>query len=87
MHRAVCWLVRGPLHRVHADQSRLPLLLGHEPLIPRARSFLADEFLRSDASHLFFIDADIGFDPKAVITMLGMMSDDRRYVSDRPVIA
>jgi len=43
--------------------------LYNESLITRARNYLADEFLRSDCTHLMFIDADIGFDPNDVIAL------------------
>jgi len=35
--------------------------LFNESLITRARNYCVDEFLRSEATHLMFIDADIGF--------------------------
>ena len=35
--------------------------LFNESLITRARNYLVDEFLRSDCTHLMFIDSDIGF--------------------------
>jgi len=47
----------------------------NESLIPRARNYLADEFLRSGFTHLMFIDADIHFNPKDVITLLAMEKD------------
>ena len=43
--------------------------LFNESLITRARNYLVDEFLRSDSTHLMFIDADIGFDPNDVIAL------------------
>jgi len=43
--------------------------LYNESLITRARNYLVDEFLRSDCTHLMFIDADIGFDPNDVIAL------------------
>ncbi len=49
--------------------------LFNESLIQRARNYLADEFLRSDATHLMFIDSDIHFDPNDVITLLAMDED------------
>lgn len=41
-----------------------------EALITRARNLLAAEFLASDATHLLFVDADQGFDPRDVLRML-----------------
>lgn len=48
--------------------------LFNESLIQRARNYCVDEFLRSDCTHLLFIDADIAFNPKDVISMLAMQS-------------
>ncbi len=53
--------------------------LFNESLIPRARNYLVDEFLRSDSTHLMFIDADIGFDPKDVLALLALQDDDSEY--------
>lgn len=44
--------------------------LFNESLITRARNYLADEFLRSDCTHLLFIDSDIEFNSEDVLTML-----------------
>jgi len=46
--------------------------LFNESLITRARAYLADEFLRSDCSHMMFIDADISFNPMDVLVMLAL---------------
>jgi hypothetical protein len=43
-----------------------------DALITRARNFLVDDFLRSDFTHLLFIDADIVYSPADVLTMLGI---------------
>ena len=44
----------------------------NESLITRARNYLADEFLRSDCTHLMFLDADINFNPKDIFTLLAL---------------
>lgn len=50
--------------------------LFNESLITRARNYCCDEFLRSDCTHMIFIDSDISFDPKDVLTMLALMDPD-----------
>jgi len=42
----------------------------NESLIPRARDNCVHSFLKSDATHLMFIDADIKFEPQHVVKML-----------------
>jgi len=44
--------------------------ISNESLIQRARNYLVDEFLRSDYTHLMFIDSDITFNPDDVLSML-----------------
>jgi hypothetical protein len=46
--------------------------LFNESLITRARNYLVDEFLRSDCTHMLFLDADICFDARDVIAMLAL---------------
>lgn len=53
--------------------------LFNESLITRARNYCVDEFLRSDATHLMFIDSDIGFQPNDVIALLALQTDDSPY--------
>ncbi len=53
--------------------------LFNESLITRARNYIVDEFMRSDATHLMFIDSDIGFDPRDVLGMLALQGDDTEY--------
>ena len=53
--------------------------LFNESLITRARNYCADEFLRSNATHMMFIDSDIGFSAQDVIAMLALQSDDSEY--------
>ena len=45
-------------------------IMGNESLITRARSILAEKFLRSNATHLLFIDSDIVFHEETVVRML-----------------
>lgn len=49
--------------------------LFNESLIQRARNYIVDEFLRSECTHMMFIDADIAFNAIDVIAMLAMDKD------------
>jgi hypothetical protein len=53
--------------------------LFNESLITRARNYCVDEFMRSDATHLMFIDSDIGFNPQDVLALMALSSDDSPY--------
>lgn len=53
--------------------------LFNESLITRARNYCVDEFLRSDCTHLMFIDSDIGFSGESVLTLLALASDESPY--------
>lgn len=53
--------------------------LFNESLITRARNYCVDEFMRSDCTHMMFIDSDIGFDPRDIVAMMALMSDDSEY--------
>lgn len=53
--------------------------LFNESLITRARNYCVDEFMRSDCTHMMFIDSDIGFDANDIMGMLALMSDDSEY--------
>ena len=53
--------------------------LFNESLITRARNYCVDEFLRSEATHLMFIDSDIGFNPQDVLALLALMTDESPY--------
>ncbi len=51
-------------------------MLGHDALITRSRNTLVGQFLDTPgATHLLFIDADIGFDPAQVERMLAAGKD------------
>lgn len=56
--------------------------LFNESLITRARNYLVDEFMRSDCTHLMFIDSDIGFDPMDVLA-LAAIADPK---SDKDIV-
>lgn len=49
--------------------------MGNESLITRGRSILAGRFLTSTATHLLFIDADIGFEPDVIFRLLDADKD------------
>ena len=53
--------------------------LFNESLITRARNYCCDEFVRSGATHLMFIDSDIGFNPQDVIALLAIQDDASPY--------
>jgi hypothetical protein len=54
--------------------------LFNESLVQRARNYIVDEFLRSDCTHLLFIDADIAFSPRDALALLGMhLQDPEKY--------
>jgi len=49
--------------------------LFNESLITRARNYLVDEFLRSDCTHLLFLDSDIHYNPQDVVALLALDKD------------
>lgn len=53
--------------------------LFNESLVQRARNYCCDEFIRSGATHMMFIDSDIGFDAQDVLMMLALQSDESEY--------
>lgn len=46
--------------------------LFNESLITRARNYCCDEFMRSGADHMMFIDSDIGFNPQDVLALMAL---------------
>jgi len=71
MHSMVGLLQRG----TEAGYEVTLQMLGHESLITRGRNALAAMFLDSPATHLMFIDADIGFNPAEAERMLKFNQD------------
>lgn len=59
--------------------------LFNESLITRARNYCVDEFLRSDYTHLMFIDSDIGFDPNDILS-LSVLADPDDHTENRKEI-
>lgn len=49
--------------------------LFNESLITRARNYLVDEFLRSDCTHMMFIDSDIHYAPQDILALLALDKD------------
>lgn len=49
--------------------------LFNESLITRARNYLVDEFIRSEFTHLLFLDSDIHFNPQDVIALMALDKD------------
>jgi hypothetical protein len=45
-------------------------IAANESLITKARNILVEGFLKSDATHLLFLDADLGFDAGDVVRMI-----------------
>jgi hypothetical protein len=66
-----CVLELSRLCQSYGIQAQFSFLF-NESLITRARNYMVDEFLRSDSTHLMFIDSDIDFDPRDVLALLAM---------------
>ena len=66
------------LCQAHGIQLQMHYLF-NESLITRARNYIADEFIRSDATHLMFVDSDIGFDARDVLALLALQIKNPEY--------
>lgn len=78
MYGGMCY---GPYMKAGLDLNALCMQYGiqvqffflfNESLITRARNYLVDEFLRSGATHLMFIDSDIDYNPRDVLALLAL---------------
>lgn len=56
----------APKHGIHVTIANISGC----SIVAKARNLLVEEFLRSDATHLMFIDSDIQFDPNDIIRLL-----------------
>jgi hypothetical protein len=61
--------------REQSDIEAMFWLPSGESLITRGRNYCVAEFLKTDATHLFFIDADIGFEPHHIGMLLSAEQD------------
>jgi len=68
-----CLDLQGMLNR-YGVEVKFSFLF-NESLITRARNYLVDEFLRTDYTHMLFIDSDIHFNPQDVIALLALDKD------------
>lgn len=49
------------------------MFLANEAIIGKGRNALVTAFMESKATHLWFMDADMGWDPDAIVRMIGAM--------------
>lgn len=49
-------------------------------MVTKARNILVDEFLKTDCTHLMFIDADIGFEPISIFRLLAWAGDPKKGI-------
>lgn len=57
---------------MHYGVPMVEYFLFNESLITRARNYISSAFMRSDCTHLLFVDSDIGFNPQDVLCLLGL---------------
>lgn len=55
-------------------------VIGNESLVQRARNILTARFLKSECTHLLFVDSDIGFPPRAVQRLLEGASSGKQVL-------
>ena len=73
MYVKACLDLQGLLSK-YGVEVRFSFLF-NESLITRARNYLVDEFLRSDCTHMLFIDSDVHYNPQDVIALLALDKD------------
>jgi len=73
MYMKACLDLQGILTK-YETEVRFSFLF-NESLITRARNYLVDEFLRSECTHMLFIDSDVHFNPQDVIALLALDKD------------
>jgi hypothetical protein len=73
MYVKACLDLQGLLNK-YGVEVRFSFLF-NESLITRARNYLVDEFLRSDCTHMLFIDSDVHYNPQDVIALLALDKD------------
>lgn len=66
----ICGMYRIPFDHAY---------IWNESLIPRARNYLVDTFLGSPATHMMFIDSDIGFRAQDVLALLTLAVQNPEY--------
>ena len=73
MYVKACLDLQGLLNK-YGVEVRFSFLF-NESLITRARNYLVDEFLRSDCTHMLFIDSDVHYNPQDVVALLALDKD------------
>lgn len=73
MYVKACLDLQGLLSK-YGVEVRFSFLF-NESLITRARNYLVDEFLRSDCTHMLFIDSDVHYNPQDVVALLALDKD------------